>query len=324
MNIAVKPDVDLARLVRLRSIQRFFSGSVVLPTRSSHSFRLTAFFLACSMISSTILEYFAKERAELYWCYDVYRIGQSPCKIRDSSKFDLLCMALFVASLVSFILSFLPWNAINLVHGVDRQRSVTLAIMKKRKQRLEQNWKSKGTTIDVENCLMLGGFEAYSSRSYKEDCVTYWEATKEELYTRVFSIVPCEIYCNWIHGHKPLSLLLVFFCIFAVSAHCFIVRGPVYVHCWILVSSTAAFLAPINALVWLTPLLFGSRHRFAGLCAVSSIVLLKVVGLVIGKHVALKHEQRLVKRVFRKSDLWEKMNIKEKKMLYLLGFDGFF
>ncbi len=316
------------RLARLRSIQRFFSGSVVLPTRSEHCFRLTAFVLACSVISSTILEYFAKERAELYWCYTSYVVGQTPCDTRDASKFDLLCIALFVTSLVTFICSFLPFSIVNYLHGVDRQRYVALAIMRRRIQRVEK-FRGSNDHIDEDDCLILGGFEerpsSTTSNRDAHDDVTYWEAVKEELYTRIFSIVPCEIYCNWITGRRSLSLLLAFLSAIRVSVQCLLIRGPIYLHCWIFVASTVgALLAPFHAIVWVVPLIFGSRHRYAGLCTVGSIVSIKIAGLVIGKRLALVHEKSLLRQFFRNHDLWRKVNIKEKTLMYLLGFDGFF
>ena len=179
------------------------------------------------------------------------------------------------------------------------------------------------SSIDVDECLTLGGFSKKSPISISTDELSYWEAVKEELYTRIFSIVPCEIYCNWINGRKWLSLLLAFLCMVGASAHGVFVDGPIYVHCWIIIaSSVGALLAPLHAIVWISPLVFGIRHRYAGLCTIGSIILLKVVGLVVGKRLALDHERRLLRRYIRKHDLRGRVNVEEKMLLYLLGFDG--
>jgi hypothetical protein len=196
--------------------------------------------------------------------------------------------------------------------------------MRKRRLRLEKHRERDDSPIDTETCLILGGFEAKPTRYNGAECVTYWEAVKEELYTRIFSITPCEIYCNWIQGRKLIALLLVVLTVLGAFAHCLFISSPIYVHCWIFLATISAFLAPFHALVWLSPLAFGARHRLIGLYATGFIVLRTIAGLIVGKHSALKHEQRLITRFFRKNDLWTKTNVGEKTLLYLLGFDGFF
>ena len=328
-NARNRSDVSYQRLQRLRSIQRFSSGAFVVPCRSLRCLQLTILSLGCSLILSIILEYFGKERAEIYWCYNSYEVGQLPCSVRDESRIDRFCIGLFLLSSATFLLSFLPWSVINYLHGADRQRSVAMVIMKRRKQRIEKLRRINvgSSDISLEKCLILGGFEARQTEDAQVTLdLTYWEAVKEELYTRVFSIVPSEIYCNWVHGHKCISLIIGFLSLSSLFAH-FLVSlngGPIYVECWIFIASIGAFIAPFQALVWITPLLFGSKYRTEGLTAAGIVVLTKVFSLVTGKRSALGHEQRLLKHFFRNTKLWAETHMKEKVLLYLLGFNGFF
>lgn len=324
-----RSDVSYRRLQRLRSIQRFFSGAFVLPNRSSRCLQLTILFIGCSLLSSTILEYFGKERAEIYWCYDSYEVGQLPCLVRDESRVDWFCITLFVVSLVTFLLSFVPWSVINYIHGSDRQRTVTMVIMKRRRERIKilRCMDVSSSDISLEKCMILGGFDPRRAGNAQDTLgLTYWEAIKEELYTRVFSILPSEIYCNWIHGHKCISLIVSLLALSSLFAH-FLINlntGPIYVECWIFIASISALFAPLQALFWITPLLFGSTYRTEGLSAAGIIILIKVVGLLTGKRSALRHEQRLLKHFFRNTNLWTETHMKEKTLLYLLGFNGFF
>lgn len=314
--------MNLTRLKRLRSIQRFCAGSFVVPKRCTRSLSLTLLLLICSILSSTIFEYFAKERAELYWCYDQYKVGQRPCETRDASKVDFLCILLGGISLISFILAFLPFNVFNLIYGVDRQNNVALTIMQTRKRRLEKIMST--TTIDLQKCSLLGGYEMKCINPNKATRLLYWDAVKEELYTRVFSVLPCEVYCNWIYGNKLVSVLLILLAMVNLSVPCVCLTTPIYINVWLFVASLSSFVAPLQALVITIPIVLNPRNFNAGCVTAVMIILFKMVGLICAKYFALKHEKRMVKTYIRNCDHWIQSDVKEKYLLYLLGFDGFF
>lgn len=321
-SLSTRNDGELKRLKRFRSIQRFFAGSFVIPKGSARLASLTLLLLFCSLVSSTIFEYFAKERAELYWCYERYEIGQRPCETRNASKVDFTCMLLVGISLVTFVLSFLPFNVLNLIQGVADQRDVALTIMQTRRRRLQTIMPS--TSIDLQKCMLLGGYEIQRINPNKNTTLVYWDAVMKELYTRVFSVLPCEVYCNWIYGHKSVSILIILSTTVSLFVPTLFFKCPIYINIWLFVTSLCSVVAPLHAIVLKLPLILSPRYLPVACVATGMIVFMKIMGLLCAKYIALKHEKQLVKMHIRSNDHWIKIDVKEKYLLYLLGFDGFF
>ncbi len=310
-------DLYWARLKNLRLLQRFFAGSFVLPRRSEVAFKTAAFCLIYAVLANTFFLFFAQERAEIYWCHDDYRVGQPPCNVSKPDRVDGLGATSLITSSMAFLASILPFNCYNALLGARRQAQVALTLIARRLERAEGQSDRK-----LRECWALSGFDRQMALS--KVTLNYWEAVKEELYTRVFSVIPCEVYCNWVCGHRLIAVGIVFLVIVSVVVPGLFLHSPFYVKLWHKLAAIFSFVAPVHSLILLCPLLLSSRYRTQGFISMGLIMSVKTLALICTKRMALKHERRMVKHYYSSLDDWAGASIKERTLLYVLGFYGHF
>jgi hypothetical protein len=259
-----------------------------------------------------VFQFFAKERAELYWCYEAYEVGQKPCAVRRTEKWDAISVIAYATSLLAFVTSIVPCNVFDLLTGESRQRNVASAIARER---------LAGTEVRLRDVLIFGGYREAAKSD--DDGLDYGEAVKEEYYTRLFSSVSSEIYLNWTGGSRPLSvaLTLLFFVSVIVPVACF--DNALHVRVWIFALSTTFYLAPIHALVFLLPVYSAPETSVLASTTLLFLAAAKLASLAVSKSVESSHEKRLLRLNFKARDNWL-TDIEENRLLYFLGYEGYF
>lgn len=305
----------LRNIVRVRLLQRFFAGSFILPRRRWFVRKTVIILLSYAFASALVFQLFTKERAEIYWCYELYRVGQTPCQVRHVDRWDTVSVVLYATSLLAFLGSIVPCNVLNAMTGECRQRDVASSIARKRIGENED--------IKLGDILTLGGYRD-SSNGDRDATVAYREAMNEEFYARFFSSFPSEIYLNWVCGNKIISVSLTVLFAVSVGAPIACFQSVFYVRVWIFVVSTTFYLAPLHALIFILPITLNPSTSNLASVTLILLTVAKLSGLVVSKSAELRHEKHLLTLFFKTHENWLKMNIDDHKFLYLLGYDGYF